>query len=150
MEFISIYLMTMVKFIAGPTFGYAAGFPWWKSVLVTILGMMSSVVLFAFFGEAIRKKVISKYFPEAKTFTKKNRRVAKLRRKYGMIGVAALSPIIFTPIGGTVILVGLRAPKDKIILYMAISAVVWSCVFVSGIYFFGQFLPEWMIPTAHR
>ncbi len=147
MEFLSIYLMTMIKFIAGPTLGYAAGFPWWKSVLVTILGMMSSVLLFTYFGGVIRERVIKRYFPEAKTFTKKNRRVAVLRRKYGLIGVAALSPIIFTPIGGTVILVGLKAPKDKIIFYMAVSAVFWSIIFVSAIYFLGRLLPEGLIPT---
>lgn len=144
---ISIWLLTMLKFIFGPTLGYAAGFPIWLTLLVTVGGMMSSVVLFSYFGTIIRERVFKKYFPRKRLFTKGNRRTVRLWKKYGVTGTAILTPILLTPIGGTIVMVAAGTPKKLIFTTMFLSAVFWGAFFTAGLYLLGKaVLPGNWIP----
>lgn len=138
LTFVSILLLTMMKFIAGPTLGYAAGFSYLTTVLVTVSGMMCSVILFTFLGKLLREKVIKKYLTSGKKFTNRSRRFVKIWQKYGEIGVAVLTPVIFTPIGGTLMLASTGTKKGKVIFYMLFSAVFWATVISGLIYLFGD------------
>jgi hypothetical protein len=142
----TVYFSSMLKFIFGPLGGYAAGFSLITTILVTVAGMMTVVFLFTFFGNWIRQKVIARFFKRKNRFSQSNRRFVTIWKKYGLIGVAALTPVIFTPIGGTLLAVSSGSPKDKIIFYMFISASVWSIVLSAALYFFGnevlRYLPE--------
>ena len=142
----SVYFSSMLKFIFGPLGGYAAGLPLIITILVTVAGMMTVVLLFTFFGNWIREKITARFFKKRNRFSKSNRRFVTIWKKYGLIGVAALTPIILTPIGGTLLAVSSGSPKDKIIFYMFISASVWSILFSGSLYFFGnqvlQYLPD--------
>lgn len=135
----------MLKFILGPTLGFAAKLHFLTTVFVTILGMMTMVVVFTYFGEWIRAKLQAK-FP-TKRFTPKNRKFAGIWKKYGLTGIAVLTPIILTPIGGTLLAVSSGSPKEKIIFFMFISAAAWALIFSSIIYFVGgEVLPEFVKP----
>ena len=137
-KFFSIFLLTMLKFIAGPVGGYAAGFSLLTTIVVTILGMMSSVTLFTYLGTFLRERILDKLFKKRNKFTIRNRKFVTIWRKYGVIGVAALSPVILTPIGGTLLLTSFRTPKSLIMMYMSISAVIWAVVISSTIYLVGE------------
>jgi membrane protein DedA with SNARE-associated domain len=143
----SVYFSCMLKFIFGPLGGYAAGFTLVTTILVTVAGMMTVVLLFTFFGNWIREKVIPRFFKKRNKFSQRNRRFVTIWKRYGLIGVAALTPIILTPIGGTLLAVSSGSPKEKIILYMFISASVWSVFFSTALYFFGseilKYLPDY-------
>ena len=143
---ITIFLLTMVKFIAGPTLGYAAGFSFITTVLITTGGMMASVLLFTYLGTLLREKVLSRFLKPRKLFNKKNRRVVSIWKKYGLAGVSFLTPLILTPIGGTVLVVSFGTPKAKVIIAMLISATFWSIVFTAGIYLLGTAFLEKFIP----
>ena len=118
------------------------------TILVTVAGMMTVVLLFTFFGNWIREKIIPRFFKKRNKFSQSNRRFVTIWKKYGLIGVAALTPLILTPIGGTLLAVSSGSPKDKIIFYMFISASVWSILFSGALYFFGsqvqKYLPEFI------
>jgi hypothetical protein len=143
----TVYFSSMLKFIFGPLGGYAAGFPLIITILVTVAGMMTVVLLFTFFGNWIREKIIHRFFKKRKTFSPGNRKFVTIWKRFGLIGVAALTPLLLTPIGGTILAVSSGSPKEKIILYMFISAAVWSVVFSSALYFFGnevmKYLPDY-------
>ncbi|HEX6225440.1 MAG TPA: hypothetical protein VFZ52_13580 [Chryseolinea sp.] len=142
----TVYFSCMLKFIFGPLGGYAAGFTLITTILVTVAGMMTVVLVFTFFGNWIREKIIRKFFKRRSKFSPGNRRFVTVWKKYGLIGLAALTPVIFTPIGGTLLAISSGSPKDKIIFYMFISASTWSIVLSVALYFFGnqvlQYLPE--------
>jgi hypothetical protein len=56
-----------------------------------------------------------------------------------------LTPVLLTPIGGTLLAVSSGSPKEKIILFMFVSASVWSVIFSVAVYLLGnEFLPEFM------
>lgn len=137
-KFFSIFLLTMLKFIAGPVGGYAAGFSLLTTIAITILGMMSSVTLFTYLGTFLRERVLGKFFKKRNKFTKRNRKFVGIWKKYGVIGVAALTPMLLTPIGGTLLLTSFRTPKSLIMMYMSISAIIWAVVISSTIYLVGE------------
>lgn len=140
---VPVYFITMVKFILGPMGGYAAGFNLITTILLTVAGMMTVVLAFAFFGDFIREKVINRFFPKRKRFSDSNRKFVTIWKKYGLAGVAACTPLFLTPIGGTLLAISFGTPKNKLILYMFISASVWAVIFSVVIYFFGnEFLPD--------
>ena len=137
----------MLKFILGPVGGYAAGLNIFVTILTTVAGMMTVVLLFTLSGTWLKEKILHRFFKQKSKFSSGNKRFVTIWKKYGLAGVAALTPIILTPIGGTILAVSSGSPKNKIIYYMLISASFWAIVFSSIIYFFGkQVLPDWIKP----
>ena len=137
---IPIYLVTTLKVVLGPTLGYAAGLHMVTSTLVTFLGMMTSVVVITFFGSLLRKGFLRKWFEKQE----QNAKTSKWR-KYGLIGIATLTPLLFTPIGGTVLAVAGGYPRAKIIFYMLISAGLFAVIATGVVYYFGpQVLPDFV------
>lgn len=127
--FLGIYILTLFKFIAGPVLGFAAGYSPIEIIFVTVLGMMSSVILFTFLGSKLKKIFQSKFGKPNKIFSKKNRRIVTLWSKYGELGIAFLTPLFLTPVGGTLILVSFGTKKRKIFSYMFLSALIWAIFF---------------------
>ena len=135
---IPVYFSSMLKFIFGPIGGYAAGLNLITTILATVAGMMTVVLAFAFFGKWIHEKVINRFFKKKRTSSERRRKLLGIWKKYGIAGVAALTPLILTPVGGTLIAISFGTPRDKLIFYMFLSAAVWAVVFSGVIYFFGN------------
>ena len=72
-KYLSIYLLTMVKFIAGPTMGPASGLSWGETVLITIAGMMTSVLIFT--SKGFKNRLPSLFGKKRKKFLKKKQEV---------------------------------------------------------------------------
>lgn len=141
---IPVYFSSMLKFIFGPLGGYAAGLNIMTTILTTVFGMMTIVFLFTYFGNWIRIKIFGR-FKKRKINLARAERLAKIWKRFGLVGVAFLTPLLLTPIGGTLLAVSSGSPKDKIILYMFISASAWAVVFSLAVYFFGnEFLPDFI------
>jgi len=71
--------------------------------------------------------VEQKHPPKRKLFTRRNRRMVHIWRKYGLIGLAALTPVLFSiPIGTFFMTRFAKNRKKKIIAYMFISVSSWS------------------------
>lgn len=142
---IPVYFSSMLKFIFGPLGGFAAGLELVTTILVTVAGMMTVVFSFTYAGTWIREKIIHRFFGKRKRFTQNNRKFVRIWKKYGLFGVAALTPVLLTPIGGTLLALSSGSPKEKIIIFMFISASVWSVVFSVAVYLLGnEFLPDFV------
>jgi hypothetical protein len=142
---IPVYFASMLKFILGPIGGYAARLTLVTTILATVAGMMTIVLAFVFFGDWLRDKIVHRFFSNKQSFAERHKKFAGLWKKYGIVGVAVLTPVILTPIGGTLLAIGFGAPKDKIIFYMFLSAAAWAVIFSGAIYFFGnEVLPDFI------
>ena len=143
MELISKYLATIagsaVKFIFGPITGVSSGLNFLETYCCTVAGMMLTVVVLSYLGTPARnwlaQKLASK--KKKKVFTKRNRRIVRVWGVYGMKGVAFLTPLLLTPPGGTLIAISFGEDKQKIVLYMLISAAVWGAVITGMVYVLG-------------
>ncbi|MCC2546194.1 hypothetical protein LJY25_07035 [Hymenobacter sp. BT175] len=119
----------MVKFFGGPIAGAAAGLPFCFTWGLTVAGMMTTVLVVSGVGRMWalhqRKRRTEKGKP---LFSKNSRRIVGVFRRFGMAGIAFLTPILFSPIGGTVIATQLHVPRFEIMLHMLWSAVFWGLV----------------------
>ena len=127
LKYFLVYISSSIKFIFGPTIGIASGFNVFVTGTLTVMGMMTSVYVFSFFGDkihALKLKIMGK--KKRKLFTKKSRRFVNIWNKYGVAGIAVLTPIILTPIGGTILVNAVGAKKEDIFKYMWLSCIFWS------------------------
>jgi polyferredoxin len=101
---------------------------WFETAICSVVGMMLMVCLVIFLSDFFQEISI-KLFPrkeKPKKFTKITRFGIKIRQKFGLIGIAFLTPIFFTPPVGAILATAFRYPKFAILLQMLLSAVVWG------------------------
>lgn len=146
---IPVYFSSMLKFIFGPLGGYGVGLHLITTILTTVSGTMTVVFMLTFFGNWMRRRIFAR-FKKKKINLKRAAKLEMIWKRYGLFGVALLTPIILTPIGGTLLAVSSGSPREKIIFYMFLSASFWSVVISTAIYFFGnEVLPEFLIPERN-
>lgn len=88
--------------------------------------MMTSVFIFSLIGEKLKIFWLPKFIRDARKEKPKNRYFIYLWDRFGVFGVTFLTPILFTPIGGTLLATAMGSSKTKIFIYMFFSAVFWS------------------------
>ena len=66
-----------------------------------------------------------------KIFSKRSRKIVRIWRKYGLMGVAFLTPVLFSIPIGTIIANSFETNKQKIFVYMFLSIVFWSVTFIA-------------------
>ncbi|MGV3559928.1 hypothetical protein [Larkinella arboricola] len=133
-KYLSVLVASMVKFIGGPVTGVAVGLSWVETWLFTAAGMMASVVLVTYAGAALRT-LWNRYRPSApRRFTARTRLAVRVWKRSGMVGIAFLTPLLLTPIGGTILAVSFRVSRSLIFSYMLISALFWGVVFTLIVY----------------
>ena len=80
----------------------------------------------------IKYSYVSKSY-ERKLFTPSNRKLVKFWQKYGLIGIAFITPIILSIPIGTVIASSLAQNRKKVLVYMFFSILFWS-VFMTSMF----------------
>ena len=135
-KWLSIALSSAVKFFAGPLLGKVYHLPWWQTAICTFLGMMVAVILFSTVARAFFHKYMKGLFNRnERRITPNKRRMVRVWNKFGISGIAFLTPILLTPIGGSIVAISFGEHPTKIIGYMAVSAAFWAIVASLGIYF---------------
>lgn len=138
MNYGAVFFGSMFKFVLGPVYGAAAELTFFETFIFSFLGMMTTVTIFTFLGDSLREKMVAFFRKDKKLFTPKNRRLIKIWNKYGIIGVAFLTPLFLSPIGGAIIANSFGGSKKKILGYMAVSACFWGITYTFIIEFFGN------------
>ncbi len=121
-----VILSTAVKFFMGPAAGLGLGLSWLETAVCTIIGMMLTVLMLVFLSNQLNQLV--QYFRKGKPklFSKRTRFAVRLWKKMGIMGIACLTPLFFTPVGGTLLALSFKANKISIITSMLFFAVFWG------------------------
>jgi hypothetical protein len=116
----SNYLLALVSSCTGAVFG---------SVLFTYLfaGILK-------WWDKVKEKMFSSKHPK-KIFTKFNRRVIRIKHRFGLKGIAILTPIFLSIPIGAFLAERFYKDKKKVIIYLSISAISW-CFILYFIYLF--------------
>lgn len=133
-KYISVMLASTIKFIGGPLAGVAVGLSWPETAVCTALGMMLSVVAVIFAGAALDRLTGRFRNQPRRRFTRRTRLAVRIYRRAGLLGIALLTPLILTPLGGTSIAVSFRISRRAVFLYMLGSAILWAVVQTLVIY----------------
>lgn len=131
----AVYLPSMLKLILGPLAGYGLGLNMFITMIATVAGTMTVVTVITYSGQIFRAR-IEKFFDK----TLKEGKIVRFMEKYGLFGVAFFTPLFLMPIPGALLALGLQGnhSKEQILLYMGISASLWSAIYTMAIYFFGH------------
>lgn len=120
----SVAVTSMFKFLFGPLFGVKFGLSYPETAILTGSGMMLSVFIFTFFGRQARSFILRKR--KKRVFTSRNRKIVRIWRKYGIFGIAFLTPVFLSPVIGTLIAVSFGEKRHRIFVFMAFSAYFWA------------------------
>ena len=130
LKYISVFLLSMVKFFGGPLAGVSMGLSFGVTLALTVTGMMTSVLIISGVGTMFSNWYLEQRRRKQKpVFSKKSRRLVKVWQRFGMRGIAFLTPLILSPIIGTVVATVLGATQRQIILNMFWSALFWGVTF---------------------
>ena len=133
-KYLSVFGLSMLKFFAGPVTGLAVGLKMWETMLLTIGGMMASVTILSFLGIELRHKLVARFAGKKKKFSPRSRRIVRIWKRFGLQGVAFLTPLILSPLGGTIIAIGFGETPKRIILFMLTSAIFWGIIMTYIVY----------------
>ncbi len=137
-KYMTIFGLGMFKFAIAPLVAVGMKLSFLPTFLLSIGGMMTTVLFLAFAGERLRPWILNTFFPKRRIFTPRNRKIVKIWRKYGIVGVAFLTPIFFSPVIGMMIALAFGEKRQRIILTMFISALFWGSILSASILFFGE------------
>lgn len=126
LEYGMVFITSMFKFALAPLTGIARDLSIVETALLTIFGMMTTVLIVASIKDDFRKKLVWKFKRNKALFTRKNRRIVSIWNKYGLAGVAFLTPVLFSPIFGVFLAISFGGSKKRMVKYMFISAAFWG------------------------
>lgn len=155
-RFIEVLVLSGIKFLLGPPLSFKLGFSFFQTVIVTTIGGLIGVIFFfylseillrffkkswpyikAFFGiselkpqPARVKKINGK---QKKNFSRKNKFIVNTRRKYGLWGIAILTPVLLSIPLGTFLANKYYRNKKSVLFSLGVSVICWSLV-MSTIY----------------
>jgi hypothetical protein len=137
-KYISVALASSLKFVGGPLAGLAWNLPWLETALCSIVGAMLTILLTASIGQKILVWWQGRQKVKPNRFSKRTRMAIRIYRRFGIVGIACLTPIFFTPIGGTLIAISFKIPLSKILLNMLIFCVLWGFSITWAVYQFRE------------
>jgi hypothetical protein len=110
----------------------AFNFSFWKVMLVTNGGGIGGTILFTYVSAGLLKwweRFKCKYFKShkhPKVFTKTNRLVIKAKKRFGLYGIAFLTPILLSFPLGTFVAERFYKDKRKVIFALSIAVIFWN------------------------
>lgn len=114
------YLFAVIPLLAGSQRA------WYLDMLIVTTGGLLGVFIFTYLGAFISSRLSKYHFFRFKY--PKLKRFVRIKNSYGLIGIAILSPVLFSIPVGCIISTAFEHDKLKIIRYQAVSVVVWSIV----------------------
>lgn len=127
-KYLGVFSLSIFKYLMGVAIAFPAGFTFWELLLTAGLGGCVGVVTFTIFGTRIRK-LIEVHLRRSKTMPfKTRRRIVKIWRRFGIVGVAALTPLISPPVA-VAIAVAFHTKPLKTIYWLCGSIIMWSILF---------------------
>ncbi len=133
-KYFAVMLATALKYIAGPITGFSLGLTWYETLVSSWLGFMLTVIIIVSIGKFLVKWISGLRKTKPLIFSKRARYAVGIWQKFGIKGIAALTPLIFTPIGGSLLSLSFKVPLPRILFFMAISGFIWSSIYTLIIY----------------
>ncbi len=132
-----------------PTAVIVFKFNFLKVFLVSCSGGITGNVIFTYLSASILKwrhdyKVKKNKFHKKIVFSKSTRRIIRIKQRFGLAGVAFITPIISQPIGAFFAEKFFK-DKKKVIIYLSISVIFWSVALYFILLIFQNSLKGWLL-----
>lgn len=107
---------------------------------ITASGAALGVFIFYHFGESIFAYIDSHRKNKKRVFNKKNRRIARLKTKYGLRGLLLVSGLISVPIAA--LLAARYFKSDTTLPLIVMGFTLWSLLLTAGSFFFENIISQ--------
>lgn len=146
LQILLIVILSATKFLTAPITSLNIGFGYLETLLITTTGGIFGVIAFYYLSAGIVflfEKLWQKFGPKPKgkpkkrkVFTMKNKLIVRVKREYGLIGLAAVTPIFLSIPLGTFLAARYFHDPKKVISYLSASVLVWSIIVSSVVIIF--------------
>jgi len=126
---IAVLLGSILKFSVG-TFAAIGANLGLAGSLANIIGGIIGIVIFTYLGSFIQDYFVKK-FPRyfGRKFTSSNRFLVRIKRRFGLGGIAVFTPVILSIPVGVLFALAFTHDKKKIMISMIVSMLIWASVF---------------------
>lgn len=141
-KYVVVVLFSMAKLVLGPITALGLGLNPAESAALSALGMTFTAFLISYFGEKVRgplKARLERAFP-GRFGGPPHPRVRAIFDRYGLAGIAFLTPLLLSPPGGAIAAVAFGIERPRIVYAMSLSAIGWSAFYTTLFYGFGDWL----------
>lgn len=152
LKILSVFLTCAVAFgkIGMPTAMVVFKYNFVKVMIVANLGAITGNILFTNLSAAIIKwihnyRVKRGKIHSRKIFTKFNRRIIRIKQRFGLAGIAFVTPLLLSTPLGAFLAERFFRDKKKIILYLSVSSLFWSFALYFLILWFHDSIAGWLI-----
>ena len=137
LKLLPLFLLSMVKFVVGVPSAFAAfHFNFWELLLFAIASGSMGITVFMFFSDwifAVWDAFKYRFFPskepvKKKIFSRQSRIFVRIIKKYGLPGIALITPTIISIPIGTILARRLYPNRKKVYSYLLVSIVLWSFI----------------------
>ena len=135
MRELTIILLCTWKFAAAfPVAVYGMKMSFLETLFYCNIGGLLGMLLFTFFSSLIIRLWV-KYWPlkqksrHKKVFTKRNRMIVKVRRKYGLAGIVILSPVLLSIPVGSFLTAKYYGINMRNIIWLLAGQIGWSVIY---------------------
>jgi hypothetical protein len=141
-SYLTVSALCAVKYMIGVASGLATNFSFIELFLCYFIGGSLGMVLYTLFGNKIMKWWKSR---KSQNLTIENNLPTeedwkrKVWNKFGLIGIAIITPPILSQPVGTAISLGFGTPAYKVIIAMCSSMLLWSLIFAYA----GNTIMQW-------
>lgn len=131
LEIALLLIFAAIKFLFAA--GYLLtdkGYPYFQTVIILIAGGTIGVFVFYYFSAFVNRfinRLLKRKNPR-KVFTSQNRNIVKIKVKYGVYGIAFLSPIFISIPIGCFFASRFFANKKSTVPILLLGVVFWSIV----------------------
>jgi hypothetical protein len=157
LKILIVLAVSSIKFLLAPALSFSLGLNFLQTFLSTTAGGIVGVVVFFFLSRWIILlyaryfvyymhllkirlfKILRLSLPEfipARRFTRRNRLIIKIVRKYGLFGVVALTPVLLSIPIGTFLATRYYSNNRYLLVYLSGSVLFWSLFMSSAISLF--------------
>ena len=152
LKILSVFLACTVAFgkVGMPMAMIVLNYNFFKIIIVANLGAITGNILFTNLSAAILKwihnyRVKKGKIHQRKIFTKFNRRVIRIKQRFGLAGIAFITPVLLSTPVGAFLAERFFKDKKKINLYLCISSLLWSIILYFIILWFHDSFAKWLI-----
>ena len=143
-------ILSSVKFaIIFPVVVMEFQFGFFETIFWTNVGGLAGIYFFAYLSHRLiawwnrnfrkqRRTRLDESRKTKKVFTKRNRRIVHIKQRYGLLGIAAFTPLLLSIPVGTFLVVRYYHSVRTRFMYLVLSNVVWSVIYTSFYFFWND------------
>lgn len=129
------------KYLVAVGAAFQFDYTFFESLLLLTFGGMFGVVVFSYAGDTLKllwNKIRKQKNKQSQVkFTPRKRLIVKIRQRFGLAGIAFLTPFILTVPVGAMLANALYKNKAQVFTYMFFAFLFWSLLFCTLDHFVG-------------